>query len=165
MQWYQYNKGIDTTFQGVRGTAWSSMIIEDGVSYKTVQGTIYGTAIAAGGLLIVDGSNNAIIGFTSFQSNDGTLSYPPQTYSMTLTGAASGSHYTVIKNSDNSILYSGTSTGANIPLSYVWLSDVAVTIRVRKSTVAPKYLPYETTATLGQGNFSVAINQITDPNA
>lgn len=101
-------------------------------------------------------------------------SEPVGTTTVTLTNVVSGSRYRIERQSDGSLAtptanaegVAGSSTVA-ITLDYYAAGNANndVRIKVRKGTAAPKYLPFETQATLGAAAQSTYVAQVADPIA
>ena len=70
------------------------------------------------------------------------------------------------KTADLSLLGSGTAVSSTVTIPNVGYSgDFGITIRVRKASSAPKYIPLETQATVNSAGASVYIGQSPDPVA
>lgn len=93
---------------------------------------------------------------------------------LTLTNVVVGSRYRIERQGDGSLAtptanaegVAGSSTVA-ITLDYYAAGNANndVRIKVRKGTAAPKYLPFETQATLGAAAQSTYVAQVADPIA
>lgn len=85
-------------------------------------------------------------------------------YSVTLalTNVVTGSAWRV-EELDGTAISSGTAAGSTVNVTIPYYgSDRTVRIRVRKGTAAPKYIPFETQATISSGNTASFIAQIVD---
>lgn len=107
--------------------------------------------------------NSYIDGLEIFTNTVGPGDYPGQVVSIVLTNVVSGSRYYVYKTSDQTLLGSGTAAGSTVTIPGVtYVTDFGVTIKVRKSSAAPKYIPLETQATVNSAGVSVYIGQQSD---
>lgn len=110
--------------------------------------------------------NSYIDGLEIYTNTVGPGDYPSQTVSITLTNVVSGSTYYVYKTSDDTLLGSGTASSSTVTITGVtYVSDFGITVRVRKASSAPKYIPLETQATVNSAGVSVYIGQSVDPVA
>ncbi len=107
--------------------------------------------------------NSYVDGMEIYTNTVGPGDYPGTTVDIILTNVISGSRYYVYKTSDQTLLGSGTAASSTVTISGVeYVSDFAITIRVRKSSAAPKYVPLETQATVNSAGVSVYIGQQAD---
>jgi hypothetical protein len=73
-----------------------------------------------------------------------------------------GSAVRVEKTSDLSEILSTTAAAALVITAYEFTTNVDITVVVRKSSAAVKYLPATYTGTITSNGFSLAVNQIAD---
>lgn len=107
--------------------------------------------------------NSYVNGLEIFTNSVGPGDYAGTTVSITLTNVVSGSTYYVFKTSDGTFLGSGTASSSTVTIPGVaYVADFGITIRVRKSSTAPKYVPLETQATVNSAGASVYIGQTAD---
>jgi hypothetical protein len=107
--------------------------------------------------------NSYINGLQIFTNTVGPGDYPGRTVDLVLTNVVSGSRYYVYRTSDLTLLGSGEATGSTVTIqSVAYVADFGITIRVRKSSAAPKYIPLETQATVNSAGVSVYIGQQPD---
>lgn len=107
--------------------------------------------------------NSYVDGLEIYTNTVGPGDYAGTTVDITLTNVVSGSTYYIYKTSDSTLLGSGTAAGSTITISGVpYVADFNITIRVRKGSTAPKYLPLETQATVNSAGASVYISQSLD---
>lgn len=107
--------------------------------------------------------NSYIDGLEIYTNTVGPGDYPGQTVSITLTNVVAGSRYYVYKTSDETLLGSGTASASTVTIPGVaYVADFGITVRVRKATAAPKYVPLETQATVNSAGVSVFVSQIPD---
>ncbi len=107
--------------------------------------------------------NSYVDGLEIFTNTVGPGDYPGRTVDIILTNVVSGSRYYVYKTSDLTLLGSGTASGSTVTITNVaYVADFGITIRVRKSSAAPKYIPLETQATVNSAGVSVYIGQQPD---
>jgi hypothetical protein len=110
--------------------------------------------------------NSYIDGLEIYTNTVGPGDYAGTTVDITLTNVVSGSTYYVYKTSDLSLLGSGTAASSTVTISGVpYVSNFGITVRVRKASTAPKYIPLETQATVNSAGVSVYIGQSPDPVA
>lgn len=89
--------------------------------------------------------------------------YPGQTVTITLTNVVTNSRYYIYKTVDESLVALGTASSSTVAIGGVpYTANFGVTIRVRKSSAAPKYIPLETQATVTASGASVYIGQTAD---
>lgn len=81
-----------------------------------------------------------------------------------LSGIAEGSVVAVYKDSDDSEIISPTAVGATgiVTDTYIYSTDVPVTVKVRKGTSGTKYLPYNAPGTISSTGFSLIVSQVED---
>lgn len=131
---------------GVHNMAWPSMIVPSGSSFETVRGTLFGSAGASlKGVRVVNGSGDAITGFTRMQADDGTYYVPPVSARFELTGLKAATEVRVYKTSDMSELAGIESTSGTFQYDYVWATDIPVTVVV--VSLAYQDILFETTLT------------------
>lgn len=110
--------------------------------------------------------NSYVDGLEIYTNTVGPGDYAGTTVDITLTNVVAGSTYYVYKTSDLSLLGSGTAAGSTVTISGVpYVSNFGITVRVRKASSAPKYIPLETQATVNSAGVSVYIGQSPDPVA
>jgi len=106
--------------------------------------------------------NNVIdIGAFEFDHGEGLA---PQQVTISLTGMVQGSVLGIYKDSDGSEIVAPTTIGASgsHSLTYSYTGDTAITVKVRKGSAAPKYLPYQYSGTITTTGFSLNVSQIPD---
>jgi hypothetical protein len=94
---------------------------------------------------------------------------PVGTHTLTLTNVVVGSRIAIRDQGNTTTLYDQVAAASTvvIPLS-VYAGGSALNnwrIRIRKSSAAPKYLPYETLMTATPGSSSIYVSQLPDPIA
>ncbi|MBA4386256.1 MAG: hypothetical protein C0410_16100, partial [Anaerolinea sp.] len=106
---------------------------------------------------------NSLGGLSAYTANDGTSFVPAVTVTVQLTNVVVDSRCTIFETANPSnVIMLTTAATSTVSVQYVWTGDLGITIRVRKSSTAPKYLPYEAFGTITNTNFSLAVNQIAD---
>lgn len=65
-------------------------------------------------------------------------------------------------NTPANVVMALTADTATETVSYAYVSDTDITIRVRKSSAAPKYLPYTATGSITSNGFVLSVNQVLD---
>lgn len=99
--------------------------------------------------------------------NGGNVTFPV-TYSagtrvpLAVTGLVTGSRVRIQKTSDGTLISEGTVSGTTYTAYYVWTTNLGVTLRVRKSSAAPKYLPYESAGTISNAGLEMIAAQVAD---
>lgn len=102
------------------------------------------------------------------------LTDPVGTTTLTLTNVVVGSRYRIERQGDGSLATptanaEGVAASATVPITLDYYAagnaNNDVRIKVRKGTAAPKYLPFETQATLGAAAQSTYVAQVADPIA
>ncbi len=110
--------------------------------------------------------NSYVDGLEIYTNTVGPGDYAGTTVDITLTNVVSGSTYYIYKTSDLSLLGSGTAASSTVTIPGVaYSADFGITVRVRKASTAPKYIPLETQATVNSAGVSVYIGQSLDPVA
>lgn len=122
-----------------------------------------GKFFGARGVYIYNMNTNDATKYSLIDSTN-TTQNPPTTVSVQLTNVVVGSECIIFEtgNVSNEILPATTAASSTVSTTYNWTTDLAITIRVRKGTSAPKYLPFEATGTITNTGFSLAVSQIAD---
>lgn len=93
-------------------------------------------------------------------------SEPVGTHTLTLTNVAVGSRVTIRDQANTTEFHNALAASSTVPITLqVYPSESPLnnlSIRVRKSSAAPKYLPFETIATIGVGSSSIYVSQVPD---
>lgn len=85
------------------------------------------------------------------------------TVNVTLNNIKIGSECLIYETADPSnVIMALTADTATETVSYNYLGDLPITIRVRKASTEPQYLPYEATGTITNSGFSLNVAQIED---
>lgn len=107
--------------------------------------------------------NSYIDGLQIFTNTVGPGDYPGQVVSIVLTNVVVGSRYYVYKTSGGTLLGSGEADSSTVTITDVaYTTNFGITIRVRKASTAPRYIPLETQATVTSTGANVYIGQQTD---
>lgn len=107
--------------------------------------------------------NSYIDGLEIYTNTVGPGDYPGQIVNIVLSNVVSGSTYYVYKTSGGTLLGSGTASGSTVTITNVaYVADFGITIRVRKASSEPQYLPFETQATVKSSGVDVYVGQIED---
>lgn len=107
--------------------------------------------------------NSYVDGLEIFTNSVGPGDYAGTTVNIVLTNVVSGSTYYVYKTAGGALLGSGTASSSTVTIPNVpYVADFGITIRVRKGSTAPKYIPLETQATVNSVGASVYIGQSPD---
>lgn len=96
-----------------------------------------------------------------FTDDSGSIYVPPTSVTLTLNNVISGSRC-LIQDVSGNILMSKGAESSTVSEPYTYIGDVEITVRVRKSSDSPKYLPYESGGTISTSGFSLTVNQILD---
>lgn len=90
-------------------------------------------------------------------------------HTLTLTNVAVGSRITIRDQANTTEFHNALAASSTVPITLqVYAGGSSLnnwSIRVRKSSAAPKYQPYETLMTATVGSSSIYISQIPDPIA
>jgi len=82
---------------------------------------------------------------------------------LSLTSVVTGSRVRIEKTSDGSLIADGTvSSGTTFSASYTYTADLGVTVIVRKSSAAPKYLEYRFSTAITVLGLSLMVTQTAD---
>lgn len=157
-----YNTSLNNTFQGKMGHSWHEMIIPDGSNYKTLRGKIIGgTGATLKGVRVVrNDETTAVLGFSSMQSDNGSVYTPPVSYALTLTGLVSGSEVRVFSGTpDNSTLLSSTESSSTSFTYNHTGGDIVGFIVVRKA----EYKFIKLNVTFSSSDSTIPVTQILDP--
>lgn len=93
----------------------------------------------------------------------GTTQNPPISVSVELTNVVVGSQCLIYETANiANVILSETAATSTVSTTYTWGGNLGITIRVRKGTTAPKYLPYQATGIIYNTGFALSINQIDD---
>lgn len=110
-------------------------------------------------------STNKIQQIVLSTNPDETVEYPSSLVDVILENVADGSEYWIYNDDQSQVIATGTQSGT----SDITISDVAyngssetLTVRVRKSSAAPKYKPFNTQATLTNTGARVYVSQELD---
>jgi hypothetical protein len=120
--------------------------------------TLSGTAgqrlvLSAGKALTLSGTGNVTI----------PVAYDAGTrVPLSVSGLVNDSHVRIQKTSDATLIAEGSVSGTTFTAYYVWTMDLAITLRVRKASAAPKYLPYEAASIITNSGLSMIAAQVED---
>jgi hypothetical protein len=110
-------------------------------------------------------ANNSISGLYIDCKVNPFINYPIGFVSLIVQNVVSGSQIYIKNNTTNEVIANTSSTGTldyfDVPYDYDG-TNVPITIRIRKSSSTPKYLPFETTATYDKNGAIVYVSQILD---
>lgn len=101
-------------------------------------------------------------GNTPTYTSAGATVVVQNTVPVTLTNVQVGSRYRVERADNGALLFEGTAASSTVSLSHSYTADLAVVIKVRKSSAAPRFQPYDTQGTITTSGLTVFINQIAD---
>lgn len=154
---------------GNRGNAWPEMIVENESNLETKRGTLFGsTGASLKGIRIVDGSDNAIVGFARMQADDGTYYLPPATATLTVSGFVTGSDVIIYNASvastgdgSNVIQTNDSVAGTSVSYTYTYVPGTTVDVGVFKNGYKPTYVRG---IVLSTTNATIPINQPGDPS-
>lgn len=154
-----HTSGTGRTLGNLVGISWPQMILPVGSSFETARGTLMGSAGASlKGVRVVDGSGNAIAGFTRMQADDGTYYQPPVNATFELTGLKASTEVRVYKTSDMSELSGVENVTGTFQYNYVWSVDIPITV----SVVSVGYQNIQFQSTLTAAGTSIPISQQID---
>lgn len=157
-------------------TTSGTIILEDAITGTFLPGELIRRAsdnqtratnvVTNGQFALFPSFNSYVDGLDIYTNSVGAGDYAGRTVSITLTNVVSGSTYYVYKTSDLSLLGSGTASSSTVTVTGVtYVADFGITVRVRKASTAPKYIPLETQATVNSAGVSVYVGQSLDPVA
>lgn len=107
--------------------------------------------------------NSYVDGLEIFTNSVGPGDYAGTTVSITLTNVVAGSTYYVYNLASSTLLGSGTAASSTITIPNVpYIADYNIMIRVRKGSTLPKYIPFETQATVNASGVAVYVSQSPD---
>lgn len=128
--------------------------------------TIRNTALTRGWAIANLSSLGSI---TQFTDNAGVAFAPASTVSVTITvkdesnAVVENARVAIYRNSDSLELINALSdSNGEVSTSYTYTTDVPVTIRVRKSTAAPKYIPVNTSGTIGATGLDATVTFVAE---
>jgi hypothetical protein len=90
--------------------------------------------------------------------------YPPYevAVNIVLQNVVVGSRYRIEVVSTGVLLFEGTAAASTVTIPYTWTANLAIKIRVRKASTAPKYQPFETLGTITEQGVIVFVSQVRD---
>jgi hypothetical protein len=137
----------------------------NGDDFKTVNGTVYGTATTKGVLVYQNDGTTLHPDFTLFTADNGTTYAPPPAATVTISGLTSGSRVQLY-DTDNSVeLYNNTVAGTSLVFSETYTVDRTVRVRITYVSGATAKEMIEATAgsiTSGSPDVTYLANQIAD---
>jgi len=108
-------------------------------------------------------ATNYLDGFSVATNVDQTVKYPTAYTSITLSNVVVGSSYRIERADTGALIAAGVAEASTVAIDNTpFFSDTDVKIKVRKASVAPKYLPFETGGTLTATGLNVYIAQVHD---
>jgi hypothetical protein len=99
------------------------------------------------------------------ERNDAVPDYPVGTVNIVLKNVVTGSRYYVYDTTNSRLIAEGTSPGGDITIPAAYDFDgstISILTRVRKSTAAPKYIPFEVAGSYNQNGAIVYVSQVLD---
>jgi hypothetical protein len=97
--------------------------------------------------------------------NDAVPDYPVGTVSVVLKNVVTGSNYWVYDTTNSAVLATGTAPGGDITIAAPYNFDgttINILTRVRKASLAPKYLAFEVAGSYNQNGAIVYVSQVLD---
>jgi hypothetical protein len=144
----------------VSGTFMPGEIVKSGATNRATN------VVTNGQFALFPSFNSYVNGLEIYTNTVGPGDYAGTTVSVVLTNVVSGSTYYIYKTSDLSLLGSGTAASSTVTISGIaYVADFGITVRVRKASLAPKYIPLETQATVKSSGVDIYIGQSPDPVA
>jgi hypothetical protein len=102
----------------------------------------------------------------SVRNNAVSTTVVTNTVNVSLTNLVIGSQCYIFETATpGNVIMDLTADTATETVTFSYVSDTAITIRVRKSSAAPKYLPFNATGTITGTGFTLSVGQILDPVA
>ena len=165
LRWLNYNLSLDATFQGKDPFYYPEMVIDNGSSYETIRGILYGSTsnVLEAGVRVIDGGGNPHKDFTRFQSDDGSYGVPIQKNSAYISGITIGSRLkifnittglTVFNGFINATTYTEEYTEGN---NYTEGNQLEITLTYQIGTTAK--IPLISQAIVGATGWSLLVNQ------
>ncbi|MEW6487652.1 MAG: hypothetical protein AB1578_07030 [Thermodesulfobacteriota bacterium] len=141
--------------------------------FTTIDGTTYACAydLTVDGCTLAGTGKRLDLGAKTFTAANGGATSATVTdvsgtlVALTLTNVVVGSRCRIEKVSDGTALLSAVATGTTVAANYTHTADVAVRVRVRHASATPKYLPWESPATVTANGLTLIVSQVEDPIA
>lgn len=127
------------------------LLLRSGDSYTT-------EAASSEGVILINRGAGTV---TFMTADDGTTYTPPTSVTLELTNVVVGSQC-YIEDANGVVLMNEVAVSSTVTEPYTYQGDIAVIVRVRKASAAPKYLPVNTGGTITVSGLSIQINQTLD---
>ena len=164
LRWLNYNLSLDATFEGKDPFYYPEMVIDNGSSYETVRGVLYGsTSNVLAGVRVIDNNGNPHRDFTRFQSDDGSYGVPVEIKTVSITGITTNSRLkifnittglTIFNGFINATTYTEEYTEGN---NYSQGNQLEITLTYQIGTTAK--IPLISQAIVGATGWSLLVNQ------
>ena len=119
LRWLNYNLSLDATFEGKDPFYYPEMVIDNGSSYETIRGILYGsTSNVLAGVRVIDSNGNPHRDFTRFQSDDGTYGVPIEIKTASITGITTNSRLRIYNQTTSQETFNGVITGTSYTEEY-----------------------------------------------
>lgn len=167
LRWLNYNLSLDATFQGKDPFYFPEMVIDNGSSYETIRGILYGsTSNVLAGVRVIDGNGDPHRDFTRFQSDDGTYGVPVEIKTVSITGITTNSRLRIYNQTTTQETFNGVITGTSYTEEYTEGNNYSqgdlLSIRIAQQSGATAKLPYETQVIVGATGWSLLVSQEDD---
>ena len=106
-------------------------------------------------------------GTTPTYKSDGATVVVQNTVTLTLKDVVSGSQCSIHAGAtgpetEGTELMNETAAGVDVTEPYAFTTDQSIIVRIRKSSAAPKYGPFDTPGTITADGYTLTVNQIPD---
>lgn len=134
MRWLRYNFETGGAFQSEDAFNWHDLVRTNGSSFKTVRGTVYGTATTKGVVVYQNDGTTLHPDFTLFTADNGTTYTPPATLTVSLSGFVSGTRIQIYDTANSVELFNDVVAATTKVYTETYTTDR--TIRVRAAYVS-----------------------------
>ena len=157
----------DGTLNGLDVFQYPELVLDNGSAYETIQGIFRkATGDATVGVRVIDGSGNAHVDFTRFQSDDGSYGVVPVFALTSITNIESGSRLRIYNQTTSTEIYNGIVNSSVYQNQYV--DGVGITagdvieVRLAWQSGTTAKLPFSTIVVATANGFSVLADQQDD---
>jgi len=167
LRWLNYNLSLDATFEGKDPFYYPEMVIDNGSSYETIRGVLYGsTSNVLAGVRVIDGNGDPHKDFTKFQSDDGSYGVPVEIKTASISGITTNSRLRIYNQTTSQETFNGVITGTSYTEEYTEGNNYSqgnlLSIRIAQQSGATAKLPYETQVIVGATGWSLLVSQEDD---
>jgi hypothetical protein len=130
MRWLRYNFETGGSFQSEDAFNWHDLVRTNGTKFKTVNGTVYGTATTKGVLVYQNDGTTLHPDFDLFTADNGTTYAPPPAATVSLSGLTSGSRVQLYDTTNSLELYNAVVGATTLVYSETYSVNRAIRLRV-----------------------------------